>query len=107
MNGYERLIYSQVYWYVHRMGHYETGRFDADGWEKYDWAVYHDMRHAGLLDAAVLDSDILVRAEDHLALMGGGEGDSVILPTDLQDERRSRRAPSPTKSPPRRKTLKS
>jgi ParB/RepB/Spo0J family partition protein len=105
VNGYERLIYSQVYWYVHHMGHYETGRFDAKGWESYDWAVYHDVAHAGLLEAAVLDSDILDRAADHLALMGGGEIESLILPTGKQDDFPEPPGTEPDKKPASEKNL--
>jgi ParB family chromosome partitioning protein len=84
VSDYERLIYSQVHWYVLYMGHYETGCFDTQGWDDYDWAVYHDIKHAGLLDAAVATSDILRRASDHLALMGGGEVSYLIRPTEQQ-----------------------
>ena len=45
IDDYERLIYSQVVWHSSRMG-----KKDPAQWGSYEWAVYHDLKHAGLMD---------------------------------------------------------
>jgi hypothetical protein len=78
VDDYERLIYSQVVWHSLQLENKAPA-----GWGRCGWAIYHDLKHAGLLDSVGSESDIYGRAIEQLGRDGTLR--APIVPSELQD----------------------
>jgi|SRR5215218_1288875 len=74
IDNYEDLIKSALSWHCYRMEDKQPKY-----WDEYDWAVFHDLKHAGLLGVA---TDDVARKADSLGWVSRRGGYAV--PSDLQ-----------------------